>query len=105
MPGPPSFRVGLGPGKLRSLVINAVRRGPSSSVSAVNFNPSPLPGFTCRTTASALICKARQWTGIKIHRADGRSEEHTSELQSPDHLVSLLLLQKKNNILPHLHHT
>ena len=42
--------------KPRSLVINAVRRGPSSSVSAVNFNPSPLPGFTCRTTASALIC-------------------------------------------------
>src|SRR6267154_1723349 len=42
--------------KPRSLVTNAVRRGPSSSVSAVNFNPSPLPGFTCRTTASALIC-------------------------------------------------
>src|SRR5258708_13136300 len=26
-----------------------------------------------------------------------RSEEHTSELQSPDHLVSRLLLEKKNN--------
>src|SRR5258708_13006683 len=25
-----------------------------------------------------------------------RSEEHTSELQSPDHLVSRLLLEKKN---------
>src|SRR5258708_26486828 len=25
-----------------------------------------------------------------------RSEEHTSELQSPDHLVCLLLLEKKN---------
>src|SRR5258708_30330654 len=25
-----------------------------------------------------------------------RSEEHTSELQSPDHLVFLLLLEKKN---------
>src|SRR5258708_12542928 len=25
------------------------------------------------------------------------SEEHTSELQSPDHLVCLLLLQKKNH--------
>src|SRR5258708_27164496 len=25
----------------------------------------------------------------------GRSEEHTSELQSPDHLVCLLLLEKK----------
>src|SRR5258708_18927017 len=26
-----------------------------------------------------------------------RSEEHTSELQSPDHLVCRLLLEKKNN--------
>src|SRR5258708_21410654 len=26
-----------------------------------------------------------------------RSEEHTSELQSPDHLVSRLLLEKKNS--------
>src|SRR5258708_28556315 len=32
-----------------------------------------------------------------IRRRDyqGRSEEHTSELQSPDHLVCRLLLQKK----------
>src|SRR5258708_10648423 len=28
-----------------------------------------------------------------------RSEEHTSELQSPDHLVCRLLLEKKNNML------
>src|SRR5947208_11629479 len=28
-----------------------------------------------------------------------RSEEHTSELQSPDHLVCRLLLEKKNNKL------
>src|SRR5258708_24969192 len=28
--------------------------------------------------------------------ADLRSEEHTSELQSPDHLVCRLLLEKKN---------
>src|SRR5258708_12596258 len=29
-----------------------------------------------------------------------RSEEHTSELQSPDHLVCRLLLEKKKNISP-----
>src|SRR5258708_28824648 len=28
----------------------------------------------------------------------GRSEEHTSELQSPDHLVCRLLLEKKKNM-------
>src|SRR5207244_11190718 len=29
------------------------------------------------------------------HRSTPRSEEHTSELQSPDHLVCRLLLEKK----------
>src|SRR5258708_21055985 len=29
-------------------------------------------------------------------RVNSRSEEHTSELQSPDHLVCRLLLEKKN---------
>src|SRR5258708_26451481 len=33
-----------------------------------------------------------------------RSEEHTSELQSPDHLVCRLLLEKKKNI-KHNHKT
>src|SRR2546426_7778932 len=31
-----------------------------------------------------------------IHAADDRSEEHTSELQSPCNLVCRLLLEKKN---------
>src|SRR5258708_25912022 len=37
------------------------------------------------------------------HRAkrSTRSEEHTSELQSPDHLVCRLLLEKKKNRLPY----
>src|SRR5258708_22095013 len=30
--------------------------------------------------------------------SNGRSEEHTSELQSPDHLVCRLLLEKKKRI-------
>src|SRR5947208_10586142 len=33
----------------------------------------------------------------------GRSEEHTSELQSPDHLVCRLLLEKKKNTNKQLH--
>src|SRR5258708_13379140 len=35
--------------------------------------------------------------GARARRAVARSEEHTSELQSPDHLVCRLLLQKKKN--------
>src|SRR5258708_23744895 len=32
-----------------------------------------------------------------------RSEEHTSELQSPDHLVCRLLLEKKNTFISDVH--
>src|SRR5258708_21836888 len=38
---------------------------------------------------------------IELHgiRRPCRSEEHTSELQSPDHLVCRLLLEKKKHIM------
>src|SRR5258708_14396291 len=39
-------------------------------------------------------CHARAGAPAALGRA--RSEEHTSELQSPDHLVCRLLLEKKN---------
>src|SRR5207244_9425269 len=38
----------------------------------------------------------RRRSAIRRRNADDRSEEHTSELQSPDHLVCRLLLEKKN---------
>src|SRR5258708_24893830 len=34
---------------------------------------------------------------VTTHSLAGRSEEHTSELQSPDHLVCRLLLEKKKD--------
>src|SRR2546422_4808942 len=36
----------------------------------------------------------------QVVRESGRSEEHTSELQSRLHLVCRLLLEKKNNCVP-----
>src|SRR5207244_10256195 len=39
----------------------------------------------------------RQHGPDELQPAAGRSEEHTSELQSPDHLVCRLLLEKKKN--------
>src|SRR5438876_8467455 len=49
--------------------------------------------------------RARDWRGL-VPRAVGRSEEHTSELQSPVHLVCRLLLEKKKlfskSLLQHL---
>src|SRR5258708_24976049 len=40
---------------------------------------------------------AADWPGhgFRGHGHENRSEEHTSELQSPDHLVCRLLLEKK----------
>src|SRR5258708_31863481 len=44
----------------------------------------------CNNTKVHRLSRCRMTT-----RACGRSEEHTSELQSPDHLVCRLLLEKK----------
>src|SRR5258708_9714250 len=40
--------------------------------------------------------------GFSARLANWRSEEHTSELQSPDHLVCRLLLEKKKRCSRHL---
>src|SRR5258708_24099126 len=48
--------------------------------------------FRCRDSVAA---------GLRVFR-EARSEEHTSELQSPDHLVCRLLLEKKKNCGPRL---
>src|SRR5258708_17022649 len=37
------------------------------------------------------------WATERAGAGRGRSEEHTSELQSPDHLVCRLLLEKKKH--------
>src|SRR2546426_6400152 len=40
---------------------------------------------------------------LQTRRASARSEEHTSELQSPCNLVCRLLLEKKKQQQPHCH--
>src|SRR5258708_11640845 len=40
-----------------------------------------------------MRANSEDWKAIRLCR----SEEHTSELQSPDHLVCRLLLEKKKN--------
>src|SRR5258708_10792517 len=39
---------------------------------------------------------AKRHEYVLTEKGEDRSEEHTSELQSPDHLVCRLLLEKKN---------
>src|SRR5258708_20082863 len=59
----------------------------------------------CAPTSNALTLRG-VLDRVRLHRVERvrrrvkallvRSEEHTSELQSPDHLVCRLLLEKKN---------
>src|SRR5258708_10963677 len=68
--------------------------------------------FRSRCSGSRAACFTTSATSLRRHRASAwppsstdrpatpptvppRSEEHTSELQSPDHLVCRLLLEKK----------
>src|SRR5256885_13304860 len=65
----------------RSLAVMAASSFSSSSTAAL---PSPA------WRGDKASCTRGRWRG-----ADGRSEEHTSELQSPCNLVCRLLLEKK----------
>src|SRR5690348_17585014 len=61
------------------------------------------PNATTRTTAESSDHRAAGWVRSLVHsdfitRAWVRSEEHTSELQSPVHLVCRLLLEKKKHL-------
>src|SRR5207244_12045812 len=67
----------------RSSGPNALSRFLSRCSTARRAERGPSPGS-----------RASAWVSVSI-----RSEEHTSELQSPDHLVCRLLLEKKTRIL------
>src|SRR5258708_18922421 len=69
--------------------------GPSWRISPqVDFRKGPLGliGEYVRSTVNVR-------PGATGPKAELRSEEHTSELQSPDHLVCRLLLEKKKYCL------
>src|SRR5258708_26861700 len=51
--------------------------------------------FRSTWTNRAASCASRAIPSCGGSRSGRRSEEHTSELQSPDHLVCRLLLEKK----------
>src|SRR5258708_20842943 len=63
-------------------------RGAQEAVSAERRGDSHL----CSLTSTMALSKRNSVVDVS------RSEEHTSELQSPDHLVCRLLLEKKNTL-------
>src|SRR5690348_17577464 len=66
------------------------------------WGPRSIGDSTCRATCRIFPNRTcnRRWTGRPPPTggvATPRSEEHTSELRSPVHLVCRLLLEKKKN--------
>src|SRR5258708_22747467 len=91
-----------------------IRRPPRSTL----FPYTTLFRSICSSTRSRPAARsdtgwpAPKRTSAGRSAAAWRSEEHTSELQSPDHLVCRLLLEKKNkqttpqllsSLTPHTH--
>src|SRR5205807_4826553 len=74
---------------------------PGGSTSQEKTQPQPQPQFRPGRDAGGFV---RQWGPIddlcvtRRDRLGHRSEEHTSELQSPCNLVCRLLLEKKKKI-------
>src|SRR5258708_30640015 len=71
-----------------------IRRPPRSTLFPyTTLFRSPAERTSCppRPSVSSML-----WM-VELTLGRGRSEEHTSELQSPDHLVCRLLLEKKKN--------
>src|SRR5258708_9487672 len=95
-----------------------IRRPPRSTLfpyTTLFRSVLPVPARTCcnvafpaQATGSSHSQRALPWTyqamstwqipPTSASRNSHRSEEHTSELQSPDHLVCRLLLEKKNTL-------
>src|SRR5258708_20967226 len=83
-----------------------IRRPPRSTLFPYTtlFRSVSLQGNEAHVRFGASEAQARDWLGNgadqlrELLQAQGRSEEHTSELQSPDHLVCRLLLEKKKSI-------
>src|SRR5256885_12010754 len=71
-----------------------IRRPPRSTLFPYTtlFRSAPL-------RQGAPACEAESALAHPLHRVRRRSEEHTSELQSPCNLVCRLLLEKKKRTL------
>src|SRR5256885_12876468 len=97
-----------------------IRRPPRSTLfpyTTLFRSPAPkkVPALTCGSFNPALPAITEQGAGATatfqqssngpfVGQTAYRSEEHTSELQSPCNLVCRLLLEKKNNKLDQLSH-
>src|ERR1017187_10758255 len=69
-----------------------IRRPPRSTL---------FPYTTLFRSGGERLGRAGRPAGLRTHSLASRSEEHTSELQSPMYLVCRLLLEKKSQLHTH----
>src|SRR5207244_7077438 len=83
---------------IRRFLDGELEASDESLVAAVTRPVSPqtltLDELAERSGVAAPLLRSLESAGLLVP-VEGRSEEHTSELQSPDHLVCRLLLEKK----------
>src|SRR5207244_11241301 len=82
---------------LRDLHSFPTRRSSDLSNPANGAPASETSGLRSAVLGSMMYSPPRPLLSLPLTSSD-RSEEHTSELQSPDHLVCRLLLEKKKTI-------
>src|SRR5258708_17049575 len=90
-PYTPLFRSSTGAGTVGTPVIPSSPPAAITDCPTLRFSDSfQDPNFwTTEMSNWGPLTGGKKWIA---HKADARSEEHTSELQSPDHLVCLPLL-------------
>src|SRR5258708_20291201 len=72
-----------------------IRRPPRSTLFPYTTLFRSPEGARLGDTRNRRTCLCTAPSAAALRSANQRSEEHTSELQSPDHLVCRLLLEKK----------
>src|SRR5258708_24521150 len=84
-----------------------IRRPPRSTLFPYTtlFRSLPINAGTQDVRSTMRVSDFVEGVYLPEIKARRRSEEHTSELQSPDHLVCRLLLEKKNRQLNSLQKT
>src|SRR5256885_8116137 len=91
-------RIGSNGPNLCCSVLKPSAYGPSTHVPSADLRMSQRPaGLACGVGEGLVLCP--------IAPSCPRSEEHTSELQSPCNLVCRLLLEKKKNPTPGIRHS
>src|SRR5207253_10531794 len=77
-------------------VLRLISRGDIQQDFIVNLSERRIPSYGAHGNKGSLIDSDHAVNGSRRIFVRGRSEEHTSELQSRGHLVCRLLLEKKN---------